>query len=453
MNAIKAFNPMRIRIGGSLQDLVVYDVGNENTDCPQFKPDKSGMFGFSKGCLPNNKWDELNDLFNQTGALVTFGLNALHGKRASQVGILWVGAWDPQNARELMKYTIANGYKIDSYELGNELCGYGVSAKLDSVQYGKDIIVLKNLVKDLYPDSSTRPKVLGPAGFYEEKWFTTFLETIGPEVIDGVTHHIYNLGSGIDPNLINKIQDPFYLDLIARTYENVSRSVQKHAPLAGAWVGEGGGAFNSGGKNIQDRFVGGFWGTDELNPFWKENRYLDQLGMASTLNHKVYCRQAFIGGNYGLLNTTTFVPNPDYYGALLWHRLMGKEVLKTSHNGSPYLRAYSHCSRQQRPGVTLLLINLSNSTFFDVAIAEDSNAHRKLFESRSQREEYHLTAKDGDIQSDVVLLNGSPLQLTNSSDIIPQMQPVLVDSSSAIRVAPHSFVFVVLKDIKARACA
>lgn len=80
---------------------------------------------------------------------------------------------------------------------GNELCGYGVSAKLDSVQYGKDIIVLKNLVKDLYPDSSTRPKVLGPAGFYEEKWFTTFLETIGPEVIDGVTHHIYNLGSGM----------------------------------------------------------------------------------------------------------------------------------------------------------------------------------------------------------------------------------------------------------------
>lgn len=57
-----------------------------------------------------------------------------------------------------------------------------------------------------------------------------------------------------------------------------------------------------------------FEGADEINPFWKENRYLDQLGMASTLNHKVYCRQAFIGGNYGLINTTTFVPNPDYYG-------------------------------------------------------------------------------------------------------------------------------------------
>lgn len=42
-------------------------------------------------------------------------------------------------------------------------------------------------------------------------------------------------------------------------------------------------------------------------------RYLDQLGMASKYHTKVYCRQTLIGGNYGLLNATTFVPNPDYY--------------------------------------------------------------------------------------------------------------------------------------------
>lgn len=46
---------------------------------------------------------------------------------------------------------------------------------------------------------------------------------------------------------------------------------------------------------------------------YKTNRYLDQLGMASTFDTKTYCRQSLIGGNYGLLNTTTFVPNPDYY--------------------------------------------------------------------------------------------------------------------------------------------
>lgn len=51
----------------------------------------------------------------------------------------------------------------------------------------------------------------------------------------------------------------------------------------------------------------------EIRVSYKTNRYLDQLGMASTYDTKTYCRQSLIGGNYGLLNTTTFVPNPDYY--------------------------------------------------------------------------------------------------------------------------------------------
>ena len=55
----------------------------------------------------------------------------------------------------------------------------------------------KGSCEGVVPDASTRPKVLGPAGFYEENWFNTFLETIGPEVVDGVTHHLYNLGSVI----------------------------------------------------------------------------------------------------------------------------------------------------------------------------------------------------------------------------------------------------------------
>jgi len=42
-------------------------------------------------------------------------------------------------------------------------------------------------------------------------------------------------------------------------------------------------------------------------------RYLDQLGQSAKYDTKVYCRQTLIGGNYGLLDTDTFVPNPDYY--------------------------------------------------------------------------------------------------------------------------------------------
>ncbi|CAI9785275.1 unnamed protein product [Fraxinus pennsylvanica] len=379
-------------------------------------------------------------------ALVTFGVNALFGRRRPISGdSLWSGDWNPQNARDLMEYTVSKGYKIDSYEFGNELCGTGVSARIQAEQYGKDVVALKNLVGELYPDPDTRPQVLGPAGFYDEKWFNRFLQATGPNVVDGLTHHIYNLGAGVDSTLINKVQDPFFLDQIAQTYKDISRSIQLFGPWSGAWVGEAGGAYNSGGKDVSRTFVDGFW-------------YLDQLGMTSTFNHKVFCRQAFIGGNYAILNTTTFMPNPDYYGALLFHRLMGKNVLSVNHNGSPYLRAYSHCSKNS-DGIAVLLINMSNSTTFEISVVNDFNFYpedrfKTMDDSdgTKQREEYHLTPKDGNIQSDVVLLNGTPLKLTESSDI-PSMNPKLVDASLPITVVPDSIVFATLKGFQAPACA
>ncbi|XP_057810770.1 heparanase-like protein 2 isoform X2 [Salvia miltiorrhiza] len=334
-NAIKAFRPLRIRIGGSLQDQVVYDVGTFVRKCPHFKRLDDGLFGFSKGCLPMERWDQINKFFDEMGARMTFGLNALVGRRKGGRGGddgLMVGEWNPRNAYDLINYTASKGYKIDSYELGNELCGSGVAARVEAWQYARDIVALKKLVAEFYPNPATRPKVLGPAGFYDKEWFDTFLDKSGPNVVDGVTHHIYNLGAGVDPTLIKKVQDPSFLDQIAETYRGVAASIEVHGPWAGAWVGEAGGAYNSGGRYVSHSFVDGFW-------------YLDQLGMTATFNHKVFCRQSLIGGNYGLLNTHTFIPNPDYYGALLWHRLMGTSVLSASHTSSSYLRAYSHCSK------------------------------------------------------------------------------------------------------------
>lgn len=80
--------------------------------------------------------------------------------------------------------------------IGNELSGSGVSARIESEQYAKDMKKLKEVVTELYPDASNRPKVLGPAGFYDKEWFENFLQATGPGVVDGVTHHLYNLGAG-----------------------------------------------------------------------------------------------------------------------------------------------------------------------------------------------------------------------------------------------------------------
>ncbi|MQL84038.1 hypothetical protein Taro_016540 [Colocasia esculenta] len=447
-NAVKAFGSLRIRLGGSLQDQVVYGVGSRASDCPQFQKTGDGLFGFSEGCLPVDRWDELNEFLNKTGAVVTFGLNALTGRRKASPeprDTLWVGRWDTSNAEDLIAYTLSKGYQVESWELGNELCGSGVAARVDSEQYGHDVVDLRQLLGRLYQNSTAAPKLLAPGGFFEREWFAQFLQTSGPGVVDGITHHIYNLGAGNDPSLIDRIQNPSYLSRVSRTYRDVEVTLNSNGAGGSAWVGESGGAFTSGGRGVSHTFVNGYW-------------YLDQLGMTSTFDHKVFCRQSLIGGNYGILNTTSFVPNPDYYGALLWHRLMGTAVLSASHDGSPFLRAYAHCSKA-KPGVTLLLINMSNDTLFDISVANDGGTSHPLANAqdgssngqKGDREEYHLRPRDGDIHSDVVLLNGTPLTLTSSLEI-PDLEPNLVDGSSPIHLAPQTIAFVLLQGFSATAC-
>eukprot|EP00262_Sarcandra_glabra_P012039 TRINITY_DN3004_c0_g1_i2.p1 TRINITY_DN3004_c0_g1~~TRINITY_DN3004_c0_g1_i2.p1 ORF type:complete len:476 (-),score=68.25 TRINITY_DN3004_c0_g1_i2:239-1666(-) len=454
-------NP-RIRVGGSLQDQVVYDVGDSGFPCQPFRKMKDGLFGFSEGCLHMDRWDELNLLFDKTGAIVTFGLNALHGRHQTR-DHAWKGAWNSSNAVSFIRYTISKGYPVDSWEFGNELSGSGVGARVDAKQYGKNLISLKAILVELYKNSHFQPLLLAPGGFYDQQWFAELLQVSGLGILDVTTHHIYNLGAGDDPNLVRKILDPHHLSRIAKTFEDVQLTIQRYGPWASAWVGESGGAYNSGGPHVSDTYVNSFW-------------YLDQLGMASKYNTKAYCRQSLIGGNYGFLNTTTFIPNPDYYSALLWHRLMGKHVLSTDFSASPFLRTYAHCSKG-KAGVTLLLINLSNSTGFSIEVQNDMNINlhrgetihsedsfvrvlkekvswvgRRASDGTMQREEYHLTPKDGYLQSQTMVLNGNVLVLNEDGDI-PSLDPILVEETSPIYVVPLSIAFVSFPKFDAPACA
>ncbi|KAA8541005.1 hypothetical protein F0562_024857 [Nyssa sinensis] len=163
--AIQAFKQLRIRIGGSLQDQVLYHVGNLQSPCHPFQKMASGLFGFSKGCLEMDRWDEVNHFLSKTGALVTFGLNALHGRHQIKKGV-WGGNWDSSNAHDFIEYTVSKGYQIDSWEFGNELSGSGVGASVAAEQYGKDLINLKAIINNLYKDLHPKPLLVAPGGFY-----------------------------------------------------------------------------------------------------------------------------------------------------------------------------------------------------------------------------------------------------------------------------------------------
>ena len=61
--------------------------------------------------------------------------------------------------------------------------------------------------------------------------------------------------------------------------------------------------------------------------------------------------------DYGLLDERTLEPRPDYWGALLWRRLMGRVVLEAGLPVQSGLHVYAHCQRDAPGGVTLLVIN------------------------------------------------------------------------------------------------
>ncbi|PIN01871.1 Beta-glucuronidase [Handroanthus impetiginosus] len=445
LNAIKAFSPLKIRLGGTLQDKVRYQTRDDPRPCTQFVKNSSEMFGFTEGCLPMSR------------AKIIFGLNALTGRTIGPDGTC-TGAWNSSNSESLIRHTVNSSYTIYGWELGNELSGRGVGASVTADQYASDVIALQKLVQHIYKDFDTKPLVLGPGGFVDADWFTKFINGASGS-LQGVTHHIYNLGPGVDDHLIDKILDPSYLDGGAQPFRDLKNILKRSGTSTVAWVGEAGGAYNSGHNLVTNAFVFSFW-------------YLDQLGMSSSYDSKTYCRQSLIGGNYGLLNTTTFVPNPDYYSALLWHRLMGRKVLATNFVGTNKTRAYAHCSKTT-VGITLLLINLDNTTAVQVGLSVENAISNKTLtleqisqqtrmtkhmskykhdiKSEMMRDEYHLTAKDGDLHSQTMLLNGEIIAV-NSSGAIPPLEPRRVNSTEPLTVAPYSILFVQISYIQVPAC-
>ncbi|KAL5988099.1 hypothetical protein ACLOJK_035862 [Asimina triloba] len=479
LNAIKAFSPLKIRLGGTLQDKVIYDTGGITQPCKSFVRNSSEMFGFTQGCLPMSRWDQLNEFFKKADVTVIFGLNALNGRKPMPDGSVG-GPWDYSNAAALMQYTVNKGYTIHGWELGNELSGSGVGTRIAAAQYAADVISLYTLVQNIYGAYKDKPLVLAPGGFYDANWFKDLIGRTVPNKVDVITHHIYNLGPGVDEHLVEKILNPDYLDGEASTFSGLQNILKNSPTSATAWVGEAGGAYNSGHHLVTDSFVFSFW-------------YLDQLGMSSTYDTKTYCRQSLVGGNYGLLNRTTFQPNPDYYSALLWHRLMGRNVLSTSFSGNkklpmpkaslggsdykqtgstevPFRRFQSDANvNLMQQGIALLLMNLDRNTTVRVHVSTQADVskflkhrrHRRTRFSRMQgtlkpgssmtREEYHLTPKDGDLHSQTMLLNGKLLAVDSNGEI-PPLESVALDNTEPVNVAPLAIVFVHIPNVSLPAC-
>jgi len=71
---------------------------------------------------------------------------------------------------------------------------------------------------------------------FEADWFKEVIQQTGPNILNVVTHHIYNLGAGVDEHLVDKILDPSYLSREASTFKSLKAILQRHGPWSSAWV-------------------------------------------------------------------------------------------------------------------------------------------------------------------------------------------------------------------------
>jgi hypothetical protein len=89
-------------------------------------------------------------------------------------------------------------------------------------------------------------------------------------------------------------------------------------------------------------------GNRSSSTFLDTFRYLDQLGRLAKAGVQVVMHNTLAASDYGLLDETTLTPRPNYWGALLWRRLMGTTVLESGAPIEQGLHVYAHCHAARR---------------------------------------------------------------------------------------------------------
>lgn len=77
------------------------------------------------------------------------------------------------------------------------MSGSGVGVRIGADQYAADTISLKLIADKLYQGFPTKPLILAPGGFFDANWFSELINKTKPNLLNVITHHIYNLGPGI----------------------------------------------------------------------------------------------------------------------------------------------------------------------------------------------------------------------------------------------------------------
>jgi len=424
-----ALAPAYLRISGTAADETYYDLSANPRATPPAPYAR---------VLTKTEWDGVNRFAQALGLEVVLGINAGPGPRDA------AGTWLPDNARRLLQYTASKGYPLAAVEFGNEpnllsLESSGLPPSYGAADYVRDLRTFDALRRSVVPHAL----LMGPGSYYDNAGSETpyadhafgplasQVIPAAPGIFGALTFHEYPATStrclGTGPGVPAAPLAPGYLDGVLRAYDQLralGRASDPHAPI---WYGEGASANCGGQQGYSNRFEATFW-------------YLNALGALAQRGLYVFVRQTLSGSDYGLIDDATLTPNPDYWAALLWHRLMGTSIVRPRLTHAPArLRVYAAC-RRGGPGTTLLALNLDRGHRVAVSLASGTAA------SRAQL--YLVTAPR--LLGRAVLLNGRPLR-TGPGGTVPILHPAQLAGSSFV-LPPASYAFVVQPGIGPAAC-
>jgi len=408
-----ALGPAYLRVSGTWANTTYF----QNNDDP---PATAPPTGFN-AVLTRAEWKGVVDFAQAANAEIVTSFAISPGARNAS------GVWTPAEAKKLLDYTHSLGTKIAAAEYFNEpnIAAMGGAPKgYDAADYGRDVKLFHTFIKEaepalifLGPGSVGEGTMILPTNMPMKMPSSADLLTATGPVFGAISYHSYggvssrcaSMGAGAGTTADAALSDEWLAKAgkIEDFYAGVRDQFEPGKPL---WLTE----------TAQAACGGDRWASTFLDSF----RYLNQLGLLARRGVQVQMHNTLAASDYGLLDEKTYEPRPNYWSALLWHRLMGTTVLNPAASAAPGLHVYAHCLAGQPGGVAILAINASRDASQVLDLPISSNR-------------YTLTAKN--LQDKTVMLNGAELQLTASDDL-----PALEGTATAagpVTLAPASITF------------
>ena len=446
IGVVRALAPGVLRIGGSEagQNLTYVGFPGVEVPCP----------AFYYYCLSRDRWDQILSFASATGVRLMLDLNLIGPAQSDD--------WETAAAQidALLNYTAVTGVTPWAFELGNENQEI-LEPEEAAARFGR---VHASLARH-WPNSSTRPLLVGPSVHIQPDWIVSFLAALSkqPQLpLDVFAYHMYS-GYGEAPNIAAQVPTTAFLDDARALVDKASSAVRWSQAGAAAslplMVSETAAAWASGGPSgACVAFASSFW-------------YVDHLAHAAATpggGHLAVARQTLIGGNYSLVDSNSeFTANPDYFVALLWRRVVegggdgmveqearaaADARVRVLRAGRPAvidedthreLRSFAACDPLGR--LVVALANLGDAAA-SVIVQLSSGA----VATGQYRDEWVLTGEGDDLLTRRVRLNGAPL--ASSGGRVPPTPPRKSNSTDPVVAPPKSIVFARFEQVPA-ACA